>query len=419
MKKSMKIEMRRSEIRQRLSEIGELSGDALTDEIRAERDRLTREYRDSEPELRAAQIAEDVDRRELEARDGTGAELRALEGRVSLGAYIDAAARSEDVSGAEAEHRAALWGDGPHRGPGGVLVIPWAVLAGPRPEARADAATALPATGAQTIEDEWVGRVFSTGHAAYAGVDVRNAGGPGERSIPVITAGPSGGMAAAGGAQDAQAFTVANSNFEPHRATIGYIYRIEDAARSGRMDPAFRADISMRLVELTDNQVLNGSGASGQVSGFLAALTDPDNPTNTITFAIGAGLAGERIDGLHAMTETDVRFLLSEDTVKKLAKTYATNDDSVDLLSTLRRRSGGVRACSLLPAPASNITRGLAAKTGTMRNASMMFFDGGVHAVTDTATRAGRGEIRVFLHALFDFKIHRSAAFDIVEAKIA
>ena len=244
---------------------------------------------------------------------------------------------------------------------------------------------------------------------------MKSAGGPGERSVPVISAGPTGGMAAAGGAQDAEAATVGNVVFDPHRATIGFIYRIEDAARSSRIDSALRADIQGRLTELIDSQMVAGSGATANVSGFLTSLTNPTAPTAVATFATHAGLAAGLIDGLHAMTEKDVRFLLSEDSVQTLGGLYATNDDSVDLLNKLQMRSGGVRARSLPPAPASNITRGIAAWTGTMMNSCLYAFDGGVMAVTDPYSRAGQGEVRVFIHALFDFQVLRAAAYSVVE----
>ena len=55
---AQRLTIRASEIRQRLNEIGGLADDAMTDEIRAEADKLTAEYRDTETRLRAAIAAE-------------------------------------------------------------------------------------------------------------------------------------------------------------------------------------------------------------------------------------------------------------------------------------------------------------------------------------------------------------------------
>ena len=87
---SQRLTVRASEIRTRLNEIAGLDGDTVTDEIRAETDRLTTEYGTVETQLRAAIVAEDEERREAETRgggdDAETRELRALQGRASLGA---------------------------------------------------------------------------------------------------------------------------------------------------------------------------------------------------------------------------------------------------------------------------------------------------------------------------------------------
>ena len=142
------------------------------------------EYGESERELRAARFAEDGERAARAASDGSGAEIDRLHRQASVSRYLHAAASGIDVAGVEAEHRSATWGDEAvsratdiGRRQGGVI-IPWSVLAGPerRTEHRADTATALATAGAQTVEDEWVGRVFSTEHAAWLGVDMKSAG---------------------------------------------------------------------------------------------------------------------------------------------------------------------------------------------------------------------------------------------------
>ena len=58
MTNAQKLALRLSEVRQRLNEIAALEGDDFTDEVRAEADRLTAEYRDKETQHRAAIVAE-------------------------------------------------------------------------------------------------------------------------------------------------------------------------------------------------------------------------------------------------------------------------------------------------------------------------------------------------------------------------
>ena len=55
---SQKLSLRLSEIRQRLNEIGGLTGADFTDEIRSESETLQTEFRDTEIRWRSAEIAE-------------------------------------------------------------------------------------------------------------------------------------------------------------------------------------------------------------------------------------------------------------------------------------------------------------------------------------------------------------------------
>ena len=98
---SAKLQIRASEIRQRLNMISGLEGDALTDAVKAETGALAAEYADTELKMRAALIAEDAERQtngptvDAELRERIG-----LRGRARLGNFLLAAAR-----GALAERR--------------------------------------------------------------------------------------------------------------------------------------------------------------------------------------------------------------------------------------------------------------------------------------------------------------------------
>ena len=63
-----RIELRRSEIRERLAAVAELTGDKLTEEVKTERGALLVELRESEPQLQAA-IAAEPETRAMPSRD--------------------------------------------------------------------------------------------------------------------------------------------------------------------------------------------------------------------------------------------------------------------------------------------------------------------------------------------------------------
>ena len=109
MTQTQKLTMRASEIRQRLNEVAGLTGEAFTDEIRQESDKLTGEFREVETKLRAAIVAEDVDPNPGPAeRDPETRERAELVRRSSIGAIVAAAVEHRSTEGAERELQTAL-----------------------------------------------------------------------------------------------------------------------------------------------------------------------------------------------------------------------------------------------------------------------------------------------------------------------
>ena len=121
-----KIELKRSEIRQRLGAIAELQGDDVTDDITTERDGLMGELRNSEGQLQAAIEAEATETRGASAverlDDGESVEYRGLVERSKLSAYVLESHRQGGLDGAESELRAAVFGDRARPG-----LVPWEV----------------------------------------------------------------------------------------------------------------------------------------------------------------------------------------------------------------------------------------------------------------------------------------------------
>ena len=87
-----------------------LEGDAFTDEIRQESDRLQTEFRDKETQYRSALIAEgEAETRALESEpDAEMRERRELRGRVQVADHVSAAMESRGLDGAALEFNQAL-----------------------------------------------------------------------------------------------------------------------------------------------------------------------------------------------------------------------------------------------------------------------------------------------------------------------
>ncbi len=306
MTKSMKLALRLSECRQRLNELLEV--EELTDEQRSELSALTQEVQKTEPEYRAAVVAEDRSE-DLETRDdGEGAEYRALVERSELGAFITEAVSGRAVVGAEAELRSAVFGDAARDG-----LVPWEMLL-PREqeEERVDVATSY-SSDVQQNQQTIIERVFAQSSARWLGVDMPSV--PiGDVSYPVFESGDTPTLVAKGGAHDAGEAVITAKTLEPVRLQARYLFSQVDAMRLRGLENALRSDVRMALATELDNFVLNGNGTSPQWSGLYddaasTGIVAAANADAVATYDDAAQLAAKGIDGKHAASAMDVKLL--------------------------------------------------------------------------------------------------------------
>ena len=161
MLKSQSIQIRQSEIRGRLNEL--LDKDELTEDERAERDRLTAEFKDSEPNLRAALVSETGP--DAEAADEPDADVVDA---VQLRDYF-AAGMGGELTGAARELNAGLDLDARPLS-GGVWIPPQALMSDDLQE-RADTTTGAP-TAVGGSQAGILGRLFSDGRRGSPGLHV-------------------------------------------------------------------------------------------------------------------------------------------------------------------------------------------------------------------------------------------------------
>ena len=418
MTNKQKLELRLSEIRTRLNEISGLEGEAFTDEIRTESETLAVEFRDTESRWRSATIADsenngDGEVRRVEDDDSESTEIRQLTEKAELRHYLESAATRSSLTGAESELNAAL----NIRSAG--VSVPWQAIAPrrlERVEARADVSTGLPAQGSQTIEREFVGRVFAGGGADFLGVRFDSVP-VGEASHFVLTAGASGSHKAAGAEQDAVEATIEGRVLEPHRLTASYSFRVEDLARSMNLEESLRMDLAGALREAMDSAVLNG--AVDGPAGLLNTLAAPDDPTDEIVYAGIITEAAKGVDGRYAKNLLQIRMLLGSETYQKIAGSF-NSDGTMTGSDYLIQRSGGLAASALIPDAASDIQAGVLARMEAPGNAVAAVWEQGVSlTIRDEFTRANRGEVRLQAIGLWDFAILRSDGFESLKFLLA
>ena len=419
-----KLELRRSEIRTALGAIAELSGDDLTDDKVAERDKLMTELRESEPQLRAAIEAEEAETRQRGDQidqDGESAEYRSLCERSRLAAFVGEVHRQTVLEGSEAELRSAVFGD---RARPGLVPFEMLIPLNEKREAvekRADAPTNV-ADNAGAMSHPILQRVFARTVAAFMGVSMQSV----ERGVsahPVIADGVAPEMKSKGAVKDAEAATVNIEALEPRRLTARYLMRVEDLARIDGLEEALRMDLASALGEKMDQQVISGDGNAPKVSGLLTTIAAPDVPGAVVNFGTMAGIAGQAVDGKGAASVMETRILAALDVYRKAAELVGA-DGATFADDSLMRRTGGLRATPHIPNAPDGGARD---KTGELLIARMMapgsavapIWSGFEMTLRDDLTGAAEGEIALTALMLWNFKLLRMDGFARASVKLA
>ena len=329
---AQKLTIRLSEIRQRLNEIASLEADKVTDEVRAEADRLGTEYQAAETQHRAAIVAEADETRAAEGAFGNGdgepAEVRSLIQRVNIGDYLRPAAAGVGLAGAAVELAGALKVSAV--GPGGGTAIPWVILelpehrASPAPRSEARAFTTTGALDGSIVQRPILQRLFGAGIMDSLGVRMDSV--PAGRSEwPLITAGVAPVQKAESAAADAAVTaTFQTEVLKPKRLTGRYEFTHESAAQVSDMEAGLRRDLADAVKAKMSDRIINGDEATNahDVDGFATTLAAPSNAAATSAYADYAGAHAQAVDGIHAGMEGEVSSVIGVDVYQHAASVY-------------------------------------------------------------------------------------------------
>ena len=415
------IEDRRSKANQRMAEYARAE---WTDATRAEYDKLEGSVPDIEREAREAARAVEIEDRESRVTDpkdnGLKPEERErleLRGRASFGKYIVAALQGRMVDGAEAEFSAA------HRVAAGH--IPLDLFEADRPEARADAATTIPATGLGATLAPIQPFVFSESIAPRLGIAMPSVGS-GSYSEATITASLTAGAKTKGTPQESTAAVITPTTANPRRISARLTTQIEDVAQIGvgNYEAALRTNAVAKLSDEYDRQCISGDGQAPNVNGLINQLTDPTDPTAVVNFDAFVASFVDQVDGLWSMTGKDVAIVTNPDAWKMSAKTF--RDAAADLgdkafSDYAMEHFGGWWCNSRMPSTAATIARGIVYRKGRtgLRTASHPTW--GSMSITDIYSDAASGQTHFTLAVLVGDKVLviQPDAYDLVEYKLA
>ena len=230
----------------------------------------------------------------------------------------------------------------------------------------------------------------------------------GETLYPILSAGHTPAMTAAGTAHDATAATFATVTAEPKRLTGRYLVRIEDMAKFAQLEVSLRNDLRLAMTNSMDNQVLNGtSDTAPNVNGFLNRLSAPTPaPSAVLTFGDMLAAHVSAVDGLYATTLQECRMVIGPATYGVAAQTFNASRGDVASSDYLLARSGGLRSTALIPEPDSTNKRqhGIVHGVGGVNRAYAPVWSG-IQMIKDPYTDAASGEVSITAHMLWDFVI--------------
>ena len=363
MTNAQRLTIRLSEIRQRLNEIAGLADDAMTDEIRAEADKLGTEYRNAETQHRSAIVAEGEEQRAAEGLHGDGdgepAEVRALIGRVNLTDYLRPAAAGIGLAGAPVELAAAL--QVPAVGVNGGIAVPWRLLecpehrAAPAPRGEARAFTTTANLDGGTMQRPILQRLFGIDILGALGVRIDTVPA-GMTEWPLLTGGVAPDMAVEGtAAAAAVAATFTTETLTPKRLTGIYEFSHEQAAQVADIEQALRRDLADAVRSKMSDLILNGDESTNaqEPDGFLTKITAPSAPGAVAAYSDYAGSHAGGVDGIHASREMEVSSVIGTASYQHAAGVYQAGSGESGS-EALARRSMSCMASSFIPAAAGS-----------------------------------------------------------------
>lgn len=402
----MRKELREALIRQTEArqQYNALPDDASDDDIRESR-----------------QAMQDADQEVLELlanEEGEGAPQELRE-RVQLGRYMLGVAEDRALDGAERELNQEMnLADN---------VVPLEAL-----EDRADAVSPQDADGdalgsgdINRTTGPLLRRVFTQTDAAFLGVGMPMVPS-GERGYPVMIAGTESGMVARGAQKDAGAAKFSLVTATPKRLTGRYVFDLEGVAELGGMlESTLRADLRTEMGFQLDSQILLGSGVAPNVKGLIhqldidqipGAAAGKDGPQ--LTWLNGRQIGTLGLDGKFSRTEGDIRLLVGSGFYGVGRGLFRSqNADGVDLISAMRGLGMGLRRSFQIPEAAALTFHGQSAASTkkterAIANSEPMAAVApvwqGITLIRDPYTEAGKAQIILTAHMLFDFVMRRT-----------
>lgn len=397
-----KVQLRLSEIRKRLAELGAV--EQMSDEQRTEIGTLRTEYGDLETRSQALIVGESGETVEETVVEGDAEEREYAEllETASLGEVFAATLAHRSTEGATAELQEHFKIDG--------NAIPLDMLSTredrARLEQRTTGVTPAPAD-AGAMQRPIIPAVFPQAVVSFLDIQ-QDRVGVGEAVYTVLSTSAAPGRPAEGVEQAHSTGAFSAQALSPGRLQASLFYSREDRARLAGMDAALRQNLSDALADELDEVVIDDL-LTGSTLGANAA------PSADNYAAYRKRFLYDRIDGIYAAMASDVKLVLGSDTYGDMAASYRSNNTEQNALGALMAESNGVRVSAHAPATASNKQNGLV-RRGMRQDYAIGLWES-ITLIPDEITQAKAGEIVLTAVMLYATELLRAGGFAKVEAQ--
>ena len=382
---TQKIQVKLSEQRSRLSELGGL--DELTPELRSELSTLIAAHQDSEIQLRAAISSDDdATARAVKPSDPETRERLELRGRTGIGDFMRAAAIGAAVDGAAKEYAESC----------NVPIVghlPMSIFE--RQESQVETRAITPGPDVKGQLQPTVPYVFERSAAASLGIMMPSVP-MGQVQIPKVTTAVPADTLAKDGAAPSTAAAVTLVNQAPVRIAGQFEVRMEDLAVMPSLEMVLNETIQGSLSNELDESTFNG--ASGELNGLFTQADDVTAATAAETFATGVARFASLVDGRYAYTLKDLRIVIGSSTFGRYSGQFSGNG-AVSLFDYLAYNAGSIRVSDRVPDVSSTAQKGIVVLAASVEMPKIHVWDA-MQLVRDPYSGAGAGKVTITATAL-------------------
>ena len=418
MTNTQRLQLRQSEIRERLNELSNPDSE-LSDDGKTELNGLMAEMADIEPKLRAAIVAEQESIESRNDPESGSNPLDDLRERASVSDYIRQAVHGQPLEGACRELNDEL-GITAIRGQGGGILMPVEQMA---LRLRAANTTTTAEDADETNRRPIFSRLFARGVMEAMGVRLDSVP-VGLIEYPILSDDTTTDPAQTAEDADAAAPVAQSWDSEilkPKRLIARYEMTAEAIMTVPGLDAALSSDLQMSMTSQMNKEVLTGDGTGANVRGLDTAITFPADPTGaatTFTQALAWSLLG--VDGLHAESEADISLVIGPATYRYVAALLQTSTTE-NPFDVFRRRGTSFVTSAHVEPPVGNIQKVYVHGGRDMaRGDSVAAVWPAIELIRDPYTKAASSKTIITAVALWDlYSGFRSDAYNGGKAKLA